>query len=75
MNTDVAKLYHVRSEFNPSDIGSRPDKIKLSDVGPESSWEKGLPWMEKALETAIDEDIIKPANELRFENTEDKDQG
>ena len=70
-NTDVKNLFHVWSEFNPSDNGSRAEKVRDNHVGPDSPWEKGLPWMTKPLEQAIDEDIIKPATELSLGNKDE----
>ena len=72
MNTDISKLYFVRSQFNPSDKGTRPNKVLDEDVGPNSVWEKGLPWMNESLEKALDEDILKPAAEVSAANTEDE---
>ena len=74
LNTDVTKLMHVRSEFNPGDRGTKPDKVLDDDVGPDSIWERGLPWMRESLEKAIDEDIIKPATELSTANTTDEEE-
>ena len=71
MHTSTAKLFFVRSEYNIADVATRPDRVQDHDVGPNSTWERGLPWMKESLEKAIDEDIIKPANELRLDNTED----
>ena len=32
-------LYHVVTEENLADVGTRPEKVKLTDVGPDSEWE------------------------------------
>ena len=29
--TDLETVYHVKSESNPADIGTRPRKVKISD--------------------------------------------
>ena len=71
LNTDKAKLYYVRSEFNPGDIPSRPSRVQEKDVGPDSIWEKGFPWMHESLEKAMDNDVIKPASELKVDNHEE----
>ena len=34
--TELSQLYHVDTEHNPADIGTRPEKVKLSVVGPDS---------------------------------------
>ena len=50
---DLNNLYHVVSEANPADIGTRPYLVKESDVGPQSKWELGLPWMRGEISLAI----------------------
>ena len=42
LHTDLEKFGHVRTDYNQSDIGTRPEKVKENDVGPNSVWEKGL---------------------------------
>ena len=69
-NTDLEKLYFVSSEFNPADQGTRADKVSLNSVGPESSWENGLPWMDQSIEEAVKGDILKPVAELRMADNE-----
>ena len=73
MHTDVKKIMHVRSEYNPSDTGSRPDKVQDEDVGPDSAWEKGLPWMRESIEKAIDNEILKPGTEIKLVGSEEDD--
>ena len=36
--TDLENVYHVRSEYNTADCGTRPGKVKVPDVGPDSRW-------------------------------------
>ena len=43
--TELDDIYHVGTEFNPADCGTRPSKVKLSDIGPDSRWENGDQWM------------------------------
>ena len=69
--TQMDKLFHVRSDYNPCDTGTRPDKLTLQSVGPESRWELGSDWMRRDLAEALAADIIKPALELRV-NPEDE---
>ena len=64
--TMIEELYHVRSEANPADIGTRPDKVAIDDVGPTSTWENGEPWMTGDIGDAVDAEILKPATELRL---------
>ena len=73
MNTDVDKIYWVKTNCNPSDICTRPDKVKVGDVGPDSYWERGLPWMTQSLESAVAQGIIKPSGDLRL-NPVDEDE-
>ena len=62
--TDLDKLYHVKTEFNPADVPTRPNLVKDEDVGPNSVWEKGLPWMNNEVQDAINEGILTPAKKL-----------
>ena len=43
--TDLADVYHVRTGSNPADCGTRPSKMTIADVGPDSRWENGDSWM------------------------------
>ena len=63
-HTDLNKLFHIKTEHNCADIGTRPEKVKEEDVGPESIWENGHKWMTGSLEDAQDERIITPASDL-----------
>ena len=36
-HTELDKIFHLRTEHNPADIGTRPDSVKESDVGPDST--------------------------------------
>ena len=42
---DMDMLYHVKTEYNCADVGTRLDKIGVADVGPGSIWEEGHDWM------------------------------
>ena len=44
-HTELEKIYHVKTDYNPSDIGTRPNKVRDEDVGPESVWENGYDWI------------------------------
>ena len=48
--TELNQLYHVTSSQNPADLGTRPSKVTIQDVGPNSKWENGLDWMHQDLE-------------------------
>ena len=69
-HTDLSKLFHIKTEYNCADIGTRPEKVKEEDVGPESIWENGHKWMTGSLEDAQDEGIITPASDLRLHDDE-----
>ena len=71
--TNLADMYHCKTDHNPSDIGTRPAKVTLSDVGPNSRWNTGDEWMTWDLEKAVAEGIIKPASELRLSKDEEED--
>ena len=71
-HTDIDKLFHLRTDFNPADIGTRPEKVRVGDIGPESVWEKGYDWMRESMEDALEKGIITPAKDLKLSG-EDKD--
>ena len=64
-HTELGNIFYVRSSFNPSDIGTKPNKLKDDDVGPNSCWENGLDWMRNGMEDALESDILKKAKDLR----------
>ena len=66
-STGLENLYHCISEENPCDVGTRPDLVKLDDVGPLSKWEKGLPWMNGEIEDAVKNEILTPALSLKID--------
>ena len=65
-NTQLTQLYHVVSSENPADVGTRPTKVRLDDVGPNSAWENGLGWMRGSIQEGVEKEILKPALELRL---------
>ena len=71
--TDLEIMYHVGSECNPSDVGTRPEAVKDTDVGPSSKWEKGLPWMRGEISDAVDKGILTPISRLRLNDEEEED--
>ena len=70
---DLDTLYHVISEANPSDVGTRPSLITEKDVGPDSIWEKGHSWMNGEISDAIESGILTPASKLRVKEEEEED--
>ena len=71
--TDLDNLYHCATEFNPADLGTRPKLVQLSDVGPNSAWEKGKPWMKEEIDNAVEKGILVPAKSLRLTDKEEDD--
>ena len=55
--TPLENLYHVRTDMNVADGPTRPDKFDVSDMGPGSVWELGLPWMHEDLDVIIEKGI------------------
>ena len=64
--TDLQEIFHVSSSSNPADLGTRPETVKDSDVGPNSRWEKGLPWMKESIDKAVETGILTPVSKLRL---------
>ena len=63
--TQLDQLYHVTSSQNPADIGTRPSKVTLDDVGPNSKREHGEDWMLGDVDEAVQQGILKPAVDLK----------
>ena len=71
--TELEALYHVVTDQNPADLGTRPSAVQDSDVGPNSRWEVGLPWMKKDIDDAVALGILNPAANLRLSPEEEED--
>ena len=71
--TNLEDVFHVGTEFNPADCGTRPDKVKLADIGPASRWENGDSWMTLEIKEAVNMGILKPATALRVSKDIDGD--
>ena len=69
---DLDSLYHVDGKFNPTDVGTRPDKITVDSVRPGSIWLKGHPWMQRSLKEARKEVIIKHIQDIKLNNENKK---
>ena len=65
-SSELDHLYHVRTDENLADLGTRPDRVKLTDVGPDSELEQGKPWMKSDTSEAVSNGILKPLSELRL---------
>ena len=66
LNSDLDKCWWVSTLANPSDVGTRADKVDNQSVGPGSVWENGCDWMTGSIAEAADKGIIKPAGALRI---------
>ena len=73
MNTPVDAIAHVRTDANPADIGTRPEKLEESHVGPDSIWENGHDWMKKSLNEAIKEGIVTPSSKLTLKKEDESE--
>ena len=71
--SDIEEFYLVRTEFNCADVGTRPEKISIEDVGPGTVWQEGHSWMKLDLEEAVNQGFIKPACDLRMSPEEEQD--
>ena len=72
--TQLQDLYHVPTEHNVADVGTRADKVIIDDIGPDSRYENGDPWMRLDLDQAIQQGFIKPALELKPTVVENEDE-
>ena len=73
MNTPVEMISHVKTDYNPSDVGTRPDRLEDDDVGPDSVWENGFKWMNDSLEKAVSDGIITPSSELTLKKEDESE--
>ena len=69
-HTELDRIFHVKTDHNPSDIGTRPSKVKDEDIGPESIWENGHDWMRGDMEEAVEAHVLTPAKDLRLQTDE-----
>lgn len=65
---DLDSLYHMDGKFNPTDVGTRPDKITVDGVSPGSISLKGHSWMQRSMEEARKEGIIKHIEDIKLNN-------
>ena len=69
---DLDLLYHMDGKFNPTDVGTRPNKITVDSVRPGSIWLKGHPWMQRSHKEARMEGIIKLIEDIKLPNENKK---
>ena len=70
---ELSKIFHVKSEFNPADCGTRPGVVKNEDIGPSSTWSSGYDWMKQDMDWAIEQQIIKPAADMKVSKDSEND--
>ena len=63
-SSDLDCLFHVVTEENLADLGTRPERVKLTDIGPDSQWELGKPWMREDISSAIENGLLKPIKDF-----------
>ena len=68
------QIYHVTTEENLADLGTRLDRVQFSDIGPESEWETGKKWMRGEVSDAIESGVLKPIRDLRGADERDTDE-
>ena len=71
--TNVEDLYHVRTEVNAADIGTRPEKISPKDVMPGSVFHQGYPWMRMDISEAEEDGYITHVSKLKLKPEEEDD--
>ena len=71
--TELEKMYHVRTDHNPADVGTRPDVVSIDDVQQNSKWISGSDWMKYDVKDAVDVGILKPVSDLRLNSKEEYD--
>ena len=71
--TDLATVYHCKSEHNPADCGTRPGKVQMEDIGPESRWENGDEWMTKDISFAVQSGILTSVTDIRIADNDEED--
>ena len=64
-STDLSDLYYVSTVHNVADVGTRAEKITLNDIGPDSRYENGDPWMKMEVEAALELGVLKTADSLK----------
>lgn len=73
--TPTENMYHVSTSANVADIPTRPNKCTINDVGPDSKWETGRPWMRKEISALVEEGTLTPVADLTTIRDNDPDYG
>jgi len=72
-NTNMEDLFHVRTDCNAADVGTRPDNISPRDVMPDSVFHQGYEWMRMDVSDAEEAGYITQASKLRLKPEEQSD--
>ena len=71
--TELENMYHVVSDKNPADIGTRPNRVTVDDVQVGSKWISGVEWMRQEIDEAVRNSILTPVSDLRLNTSEEMD--
>ena len=66
-------MFHVRTDLNAADLGTRPDKVRIEDVLPGSTWHNGYKWMTCPLTEAVQDGSIVPVSDLKISDSEQEE--
>ena len=66
-------MFHVRTDLNAADLGTRPDKVRIEDVLPDSTWHNGYKWMTCPLTEAVQDGSIVPVSNLKISDSEQEE--
>ena len=62
--TEVDQWFHIESELNPSDVGTRKG-AKISDIAQGSDWINGMSWMQLPIEE-LKGSVLKDVNDIKL---------
>ena len=71
--TELENMYHVCTDHNPADVGTRPELVTLEDVQTNSKWISGVEWMRHDVHEAVKKGVLKPVADLRLNTKEEID--
>ena len=55
-------MYHVATEHNSADCGTRPTQVTAEDITQCSMWISGAEWMKHGIHNAVKKGILKPVS-------------
>ena len=64
-NIDLDNIFYVGTDDNVADVGTRAEKVTIEDVGPDSRYELGDPWMRLEIDEAVEQGFLRPASTLK----------